>query len=161
MLLSAEFWVLVSFVIFVAIVAYLRVPRTIAKTLDDRADKIRQELDDARRLREEAQAVLADYQRKAREAEDEARGIIEQARREAEALEAETEVKLKESLERRTRLAEEKIARAEAQAVSEVRSRAIDVAVSATEAILREKTAGEKGNALIEEGIRKLSGRLN
>lgn len=161
MLLSAEFWVLVSFVIFIAIVAYLRVPRMIGKALDDRADKIRQELDDARRLREEAQAVLADYQRKAREAEDEARGIIEQARREAEALENETEVKLKESLERRTRLAEEKIARAEAQAVSEVRSRAIDVAVSATESILREKTAGEKGNALIEEGIRKLSGRLN
>lgn len=149
MLLSAEFWVLVSFVIFIAIVAYLRVPRMIGKALDDRADKIRQELDDARRLREEAQAVLADYQRKAREAEDEARGIIEQARREAEALENETEVKLKESLERRTRLAEEKIARAEAQAVSEVRSRAIDVAVSATESILREKTAGEKGNALI------------
>lgn len=161
MFLSAEFWVLVSFVVFMAIVAYLRVPRLISKALDDRANKIRQELDDARRLREEAQTLLADYQRKAREAEDEARGIIDQARREAEALEAETERKLQESLERRTKLAEEKIARAEAQAVNEVRSRAIDVAVSATEAILREKTAGEKGNALIEEGIRKLASRLN
>jgi len=161
MLLSAEFWVLVSFLVFVGIVMYLRVPGKIGKALDDRADKIRKELDEARRLREEAQAVLADYQRRAREAEDEARGIIEQARREAEALEAETEAKLRESLERRTRLAEEKIARAEAQAVSEVRASAIDVAVTAAEAILRDKAAGDKGNALIEDGIRKLAGRLN
>lgn len=161
MLQSAEFWVLVSFLVFVGIVMYLRVPGKIGKALDDRADKIRKELDEARRLREEAQAVLADYQRRAREAEDEARGIIEQARREAEALEAETEAKLRESLERRTRLAEEKIARAEAQAVSEVRASAIDVAVTAAEAILRDKASGDKGNALIEDGIRKLAGRLN
>ncbi|CFX60720.1 ATP synthase subunit b 2 [Candidatus Filomicrobium marinum] len=161
MLLSAEFWVLFSFIAFMAIVLYLRVPRTVGSALDNRADKIRQELDDARRLREEAQAMLADYQRRAREAEEEAKSIVDQARREAEALEAETELKLKDNLERRTRLAEEKIARAEAQAISEVRSKAIDAAVAAAEAILRNKTSGQSGNELVQDSIRKLSNRLN
>lgn len=161
MLASTDFWVIVSFVLFFAIVFYLKVPGMINKALDDRSDKIRRELDEARRLREEAQAVLADYQRRAREAEEEAKSIIDQSRREAEALEAETEIKLKDSLERRTRLAEEKIARAEAQAIDDVRSTAIDVAVAAAEAILKEKSGGDKGNALIEDGIRKASTHLN
>lgn len=161
MLASTDFWVVVSFIAFFAIVFYLKVPGLISKALDDRAEKIRRELDEARRLREEAQAVLADYQRRAREAEEEAKGIIDQSRREAEALEAETELQLKDSLERRTRLAEEKIARAEAQAIADVRSTAIDVAVAAAEAILKEKAGGDKGNALIEDGIRKVSAHLN
>lgn len=161
MLASTDFWVVVSFIAFFAIVFYLKVPGLISKALDDRAEKIRRELDEARRLREEAQAVLADYQRRAREAEEEAKGIIDQSRREAEALEAETELRLKDSLERRTRLAEEKIARAEAQAIADVRSTAIDVAVAAAEAILKEKAGGDKGNALIEDGIRKVSAHLN
>lgn len=161
MLASTDFWVVVSFIAFFAIVFYLKVPGMISKALDDRAEKIRRELDEARRLREEAQAVLADYQRRAREAEEEAKGIIDQSRREAEALEAEAELRLKDSLERRTRLAEEKIARAEAQAIADVRSTAIDVAVAAAEAILQEKAGGDKGNALIEDGIRKVSAHLN
>jgi len=161
MLASTDFWVVVSFIAFFAIVFYLKVPGMISKALDDRAEKIRRELDEARRLREEAQAVLADYQRRAREAEEEAKSIIDQSRREAEALEAETELRIKESLERRTRLAQEKIARAEAQAIADVRATAIDVAVAAAEAILKEKASGEKGNALIEDGIRKVSAHLN
>jgi F-type H+-transporting ATPase subunit b len=161
MFASTDFWVVVSFIAFFAIVFYLKVPGLINKALDDRAEKIRRELDEARRLREEAQAVLADYQRRAREAEEEAKAIIDQSRREAEALEAETELRLKDSLERRTRLAEEKIARAEAQAIDDVRSTAIDVAVAAAEAILKEKSGGDKGNALIEDGIRKVSAHLN
>ena len=78
---DALFWVLVSFIGFMALLAYYGVPRLIGKALDDRADAIRKELDEARRLREEAQALLADYQKKAKEAENEAKGIIDQAKR--------------------------------------------------------------------------------
>ncbi len=161
MLGMAEFWVAVAFVLFVAILVYYKVPALIAKALDDRAEAIRQELDEARRLREEAQSLLADYQKKHRNVGQEAEDIITLARREAEALAHETRESLKDALERRTKLAEEKIARAEQQAVDEVRASAIDVAVAAAERILREKMAGAGGAALIDQSIRDLKGRLN
>jgi F-type H+-transporting ATPase subunit b len=161
MLGMAEFWVAVAFVAFLAILVYYKVPGLVAKALDDRAETIRKELDEARRLREEAQALLADYQKKHRNLGQEADSIVEQARREAEAFAHETRAALKDTLERRTKLAEEKIARAEAQAVDEVRASAIDVAVAAAERILREKMAGTGGAALIDQSIRDLKGRLN
>lgn len=161
MLGLAEFWVAVAFVVFLLILVYYKVPRLVAKALDDRAEAIRKELDEARRLREEAQALLADYQKKHRNVGQEADAILEQARREAEAFANETRAALKDTLERRTRLAEDKIARAEAQAVDEVRASAIDVAVAAAERILREKMAGSGGAALIDQNIRDLKGRLN
>ena len=161
MLAMAEFWVAVAFVLFAAILVYYKVPALIAKALDDRAEAIRKELDEARRLREEAQSLLADYQKKHRNVGQEADAIIDQARREAEAFAHETRASLKDTLERRTRLAEDKIARAEAQAVDEVRGSAIDVAVAAAEKILREKMAGAGGAALIDQSIRDLKGRLN
>lgn len=156
------FWVGVSFVLFMAIVVYYKVPGMIGKALDQRADAIRNELDEARRLRDEAQALLADYERKSREAENEAKAILEQAKREGEALAAETRRNLSESVERRTRLAEEKIARAEAQALAEVRSSAVDNAISAAEKILKSRAAsGETAEALIQSGIKDLEGKLN
>ena len=161
MLAMAEFWVAVAFVAFLAILVYYKVPALIAKALDDRAEAIRKELDEARRLREEAQTLLADYQKKHRNVGQEAEAIVDQARREAEALAQETRASLKDTLERRTKLAEDKIARAEAQAVDEVRATAIDVAVAAAEKILREKMAGSGGAALIDQSIRDLKGRLN
>jgi F-type H+-transporting ATPase subunit b len=161
MLGMAEFWVAVAFVAFVAILVYYKVPRLIANALDDRAEAIRKELDEARRLREEAQTLLADYQKKHRNIGQEAEAIVDLARREAEAFAHETRASLKDTLERRTRLAEDKIARAEAQAVDEVRASAIDVAVAAAEKILREKMAGSGGAALIDQSIRDLKGRLN
>ena len=124
----AEFWVAVAFVVFVLILLYYKVPELIAKSLDDRADAIRKELDEARRLREEAQNLLADYQKKHRNVGQEADAILDQARREAEAFAHETRVGLKDTLERRTQQAEDKIARAETQAVDEVRAAAIEVA---------------------------------
>jgi len=157
----AEFWVAVSFVAFLLIVLYYKVPRAIAKALDDRAESIRKELDEARRLREEAQALLADYQKKHRNVGQEADAVLEQARREAEAYAHETRASLKELLERRTRLAEDKIARAEAQAVDEVRFAAVDMALAAAEKILRDKVAGAGGASLIDQSIRDLKGRLN
>jgi F-type H+-transporting ATPase subunit b len=161
MLAMAEFWVAVAFVVFLAVLLYYKVPALIAKALDDRAEAIRKELDEARRLREEAQALLADYQKKHRNVGEEADAIVDLARREAEALAQETRTSLKETLERRTKLAEEKIARAEAQALDEVRASAIDAAVAAAEKILRDKTAGSGGAQLIDQSIRDLKGRLN
>ena len=157
----AEFWVAVAFGVFVLILLYYRVPNLVAKSLDDRAEAIRKELDEARRLREEAQTLLADYQKRHRNVGQEADAIVEQARREAEAFAHETRVSLKDALERRTKQAEDKIARAETQAVDEVRAAAIDVAMAAAERILREKTAGASGASLIDQSIRDLKGRLN
>ncbi len=158
---TAEFWVAVAFFGFVGLLVYYNVPGMITKALDDRADAIRRELDEARRLREEAQQLLADYQRKSREAEDEANAIIEQARREAEALAAETRQSLKESLERRTKLAEEKIARAEAQALNEVRSAAVDSAVAAAERIIKRKVTPDVNARLVDQSIGDVKRRLN
>lgn len=161
MLRSAEFWVAVSFIIFCGILVYLKVPAVIAKALDERAAGIRRELDEARRLREEAQALLSDYEKKHRNAAEEAQAIVDTARREADALAAEMRANLKETLARRTKLAEEKIARAEAQAVDDVRAAAVERAIAAAERILREKAAGANGAALIDQGIQGLKGRLN
>jgi F-type H+-transporting ATPase subunit b len=158
---SAEFWVGISFLMFIGIVLYYRVPRMIARALDERAEAIRKELDEARRVREQAQALLADYQRKHRGVDGEGEAIVTQAKREAEAYAQETRASLKEALERRTRLAEDKIARAESQAIDEVRAAAVEAAIAAAERILREKAAGASGAALIDQGIRDLKGRLN
>ena len=155
------FWVLLSFIGFMALLAKFGVPALIGKTLDQRADSIRKELDEARKLREDAQALLADYQTKAREAENEARSIIEQAKLEAQALATESRKALGESLERRTKIAEEKIARAEAQAVSEVRATAVGSAMLAAEKLLQARVPGTTGDALISEAIRGLKGTLN
>lgn len=157
----AEFWVAIAFVVFLLILLYYRVPALIAKSLDDRSEAIRRELDDARRLREEAQNLLADYQKKHRNVGQEADTILELARSEAEAFAQETRASLKDMLERRTRQAEDKIARAEAQAVDEVRAAAIELAVAAAEKILREKASGAGGVSLVDQSIRELKGRLN
>jgi F-type H+-transporting ATPase subunit b len=155
------FWTALALIAFFGILLYFKVPDSVGKSLDARADQIRKELDDARRMREEAQQLLADYQRRSKEAEEEAREIVAQAKREAETLAAETRRALAETVERRTKSAEEKIARAEAQAIGEVRSAAVDVAIATAEKILRSKVAGTDADALIEGSIRDLKGRLN
>ncbi|MHA1180084.1 MAG: F0F1 ATP synthase subunit B [Alphaproteobacteria bacterium] len=155
------FWVMIAFIGFVALLIYYGVPGAVGKALDDRAKAIRADLDEARRLRDEAHALLADYQRRSREAEDETKTILEQAKREGEALAAETRKNLQESVERRTKLAEEKIERAEAQALSDVRTAAVESAIAVAEKILKSRVAGATANTLIENGIRDLDGKLN
>jgi F-type H+-transporting ATPase subunit b len=155
------FWVLVAFLVFLGLLLYYRVPSIVGKALDERAEAIRRELDEARKLREEAQGLLADYQRKAREAETEARSIIEQAKREAEALAADSRKALTESLERRSKLAEEKIARAESQALSEVRATAVETALAAAHELLKTRACGATGEALISQSINDMKGKLN
>jgi F-type H+-transporting ATPase subunit b len=158
---STTFWVLISFTLFMALLVYYGVPAVIGKSLDARADAIRKELDDARKLREDAQALLSSYQAKALAAEDEARSIIDAAKREAETLATESRKSLVESIERRSKLAEDKIARAETQAVSEVRAAAVGSAMFAAEQLLKTRASGATGDALISEAIAGLKGKLN
>ena len=161
MLHSAEFWVYLSFFVFLGVLIYFKVPGMIAGMLDKRADAIREELDEARRLREEAQSVLAEYERKQRDAEQEAAEIIALAKKEAKALAAETRERLKETLERRTKIAEEKIARAEEQASNEVRSMAVDVAIDVARNIIDKKMTPAASTKLIDKNIDELKTRLN
>jgi F-type H+-transporting ATPase subunit b len=161
MFATAEFWVAVAFVIFLGILIYVGAHRTILNALDQRSAKIKAELDEARRLKEEAQALLAEYKRKQGEAEQEAAGIIAGARAEAERLAAEAKAKTEEFLARRTKLAETKIAQAEAQAVADVRNAAAEAAVTAAEKILKETVKGTVADDLLGKGIAELKGKLN
>ena len=161
LLSSAEFWVAVSFFGFVAILFYYKVPSLINKALDKRALRIRTELDEARKLREEAQALLADYKQRQQEANEEADKIIAQAKRDAEILAEETQVKMRETLKRRTAQAEDKIAQAEAQAVSEVRTAAVELAARATRKILTDKVDATLSDKLIDASINDLKTKLN
>ena len=158
---SPEFWVAVSLLGFVLLIVYYKVPGMVTKALDDRADAIRKELDEARRLREEAQAILADYERKYLDAEKEVESIILLANEEAEALGVETRQKIKDQLDRRTRLAEDKIARAEEQALGEVRAAAVTLAVSAAERIIAKKMTPAASSKLVDQSIKDLKSKLN
>ncbi len=158
---DTSFWVSLGFVIVMIIFWRMGVHKTIAKSLDDRSQKISTELDEARRLREEAQEMLAQYQRRQREAEDEAASIIEQAKKDAERLGREAKDKINEQLERRTKAAEEKIARAEAQAISEVRNQTTDLAVDAARTIIRDRMDSGAQNAMVDNSINDLRSKLN
>jgi F-type H+-transporting ATPase subunit b len=158
---DATFWAFVGLILFFALIIYLKVPGTLAGALDKRAAGIKNELDEARRLREEAQAVLAEYQRKAKDAAAEAGEIIEQAKREAEALGAEARQKMEDYVASRTRMAEQKIAQAESQAIQEVKALSADVAIAAAEKVLAAKIKGEAAETLIARSIADVRGKLN
>ncbi len=161
MIYEAEFWVAIGFLVFVGLLGYLGVHRKVAKSLDDRAERIREELEEARRLREEAAQLLADYGRKRQEAESEAAGIIEGAKAEAGRMAAEAKAKVEEFVERRTKMAEAKIAQAEAQAAAEVRGAAAEAAVAAAEKILSQQAKGKLADELIAKGIDDVRTKLN
>ncbi len=155
------FWVGVAFVGFIAILLYAQVPKRVTDALDARAADISAELDEAARLREEAQALLASYQRKQQEAEKEAEEIIERAKEEADRLRAEAEVAFKEQIERRTRLTEQKIAQAEVQAIQDVRRISADTAVGAARRVIQETVDQSAAKKLVDRSISGLQGRLN
>jgi F-type H+-transporting ATPase subunit b len=158
---DAEFWVAVAFVIFVAGLGYLGVHKMVAKSLDDRAANIKAELDEARRLKDEAAALLAEYQRKRQQAEGEAQEIIAGAKAEADRLAVEAKAKIEEFVARRTKMAETKIAQAEAQATADVRAAAADAAILAAEKILTAETKGKLAGDLIAKGIEDVRKKLN
>lgn len=161
MFAEAEFWVAVAFVVFVGIVFYYRLPKRITNALDARAAAISREIDEAQRLREEAQALLASYQRKQRDAEKEVQDIVNEARGEAERLASETKKSLEAQLARRTKLAEDKIARAETDALSDVRTLAAEVAVGAARQLIEERLDEKKARAMLDGAIKEVKGKLN
>jgi F-type H+-transporting ATPase subunit b len=160
-LADAEFWVAVAFLMFLGLLGWIGAHRMITDALDSRAARIKTELDEARRVRDEAEALLAEYKRKRGEADREAEAIVTAARQEAERLAAEAKTKVEEFVARRTKMAETKIAQAEAQALADVRSAAADAAVAAAEKILSETAKGKVGDDLIAQGIRDLKAKLN
>mgnify|MGYP001285167669 CR=1 FL=1 len=155
-----EFWVAVAFVIFVVLV-YRKAKATIVGALDERAEKIRRELEEAQRLREEAQALLAQSQRRQREALKEAEAIIAHAREEAERLRRAAETDIEEQIRRREAQAMDKIAQAEAAALQQVRDMTVDIAIDATRRILSERLDDKQSAALVDDAIRELPQNLH
>ena len=158
---DATFWALVALIIFLAVIVYLKVPGMIGKSLDDRAEKIRNELEEARKLREEAQALLAEYQKKRKEAEKEAAEIVDAAKREAEMITTDAKQKTEEYVARRTALAEQKIAQAEADALDEVRGSAVEMALAAATRILGDKVSGKTATDLFKQSLDEVKARMN
>lgn len=154
------FWVLVAFVIFVGLLAR-PVGRMVSTALDKRAEEIRKQIEEAERLRDEAMELLAGYQRKHRDAAGEAEAIIAHAREEAVRLTEQGYARLEAALKRREQMATERIAQAEAQAVAEVRARAVDIAIEASRAIIQEKAKGKHADALLDQAIKELPEKLH
>jgi F-type H+-transporting ATPase subunit b len=158
---ETENWVALAFILFLALLVYLGVHRKVTDSLDQRQARIKGELDEARRLKEEAQALLAEFQRKGREAEKEAEAIIAGAKAEAERIAGEAKARMEDFVSRRTKMAEAKITQAEAQALADVRSAAADAAVSAAEKILSIAAKGEVAVNLLQQGIEDVRKKLN
>jgi F-type H+-transporting ATPase subunit b len=158
---NPTFWVAASFFGFLLLLAYFKVPGMIAKVLDERAASIKVDIDEARKLRDNAEKLLADYKAKRAAAEEEARVIVENARREAEAMAVEARNALRESLDRRTRMAEDKIKRAETQAIAEVRALAVDRAVTAAEKVLQDTNTAANDAGFVAEGIKSVKARMS
>jgi len=156
----ASLWVLIALIAFIAILVRAGVPGMITGGLDARAARIRKDLDDARTLREDAQALLADYQKKRKEAEAEAGDIVAHARREAAAIVEDAKAKSAETIRRRTAMAELKIAQAERDAVAEVRSAAVDLAVEAARAVIADK-GGAAAADQFKTALAAVKSRLN
>ena len=154
-------WVFFALAIIVLAAIWKGIHKVMAKALDDRADAISKELDDAKNLREEAQTLLASYQRKQVEAEEQAKQIVEQARTDAEDMAKQARQELSERLARRAELAEAKIANAETQAMAEVKARAVDLAAKAAQDLLRSELKTMDHTALVKDGITQLGKTLN
>ena len=160
LLRDPEFWILVAFVV-VIVLLWKPAGRAVTKALDDRAEKIRLDLDRAAKLRTDAQALLAEYQQKQRDALKDAEAILAQAKADAERLSAQAAADLEASLKRREQMALQRIAQAEQQALAEVRAAAVDIAIAATGKLLSEKLDAAQQDALVDGAIKELQGKLN
>jgi F-type H+-transporting ATPase subunit b len=161
MFAEPEFWVAVAFVILMGVFVYFGVHRTVLTTLDHRSDRIRAELDDARRLKDEAAKLLAEYKARHATAEREAEDIIASAKAEAERIASEAKTKMEDFVARRTKTAESKIALAEAQALADVRAAAANAAVTAASTILSQTVKGPIAEDLLAKGITEVRQKLN
>jgi F-type H+-transporting ATPase subunit b len=156
----AETWVAVGLLIFLGILVWVKVPGAVAKSLDARSAKIQHELDEAKRIREEAEALLASLIAERKQAEAQAKEMLANAESEAKRMAVEAEERLEESLKRRQQVAERKIASAEAQAQADIKAAAADLAAQAAETILAARLAGQKSDPLIDLGAQGLAGKL-
>ena len=155
------FWVLVAFIGFVGVLVYFKVPGMVIKGLDARAEKIKADLEDADALLKEAQGLLASYQKKQREAADEAQEIKARAKEEGKRIVENGRARLEDSLQRREKLAMDRITQAEASALDEIRARTVDIALDATRDLLADNLSDHKANAMLDDAIKALPGRLN
>ncbi|QQO34860.1 ATP F0F1 synthase subunit B [Bradyrhizobium diazoefficiens] len=161
MFFDPETWVAVAFVILMVVFGYLGVFNKAMAALDHRADRIKAELDDATRLKQEAAKVLADYKARSATAEREAADIIANAKSEAERIATEAKAKMEDFVARRTKTAESKIALAEAQALADVRAAAAEAAVQAASTILSQSVKGQVADDLLAKGITEVRQKLN
>ena len=161
MFFDPETWVAIAFVILMVVFGYLGVFKKAMTALDHRADRIKAELDDATRLKQEAAKVLADYKARTASAEREAADIIANARSEAERIAIEAKAKVEDFVARRTKTAESKIALAEAQALADVRAAAAEAAVQAASTILSHSVKGQVADDLLAKGITEVRQKLN
>lgn len=158
---NTDFVVLLAFLVFIGVLVYFKVPGMVSKMLDERADGIRRELDEARALREEAQSLLASYERKQKEVQAQADRIVENARAEARRAAEQGKQDVRASVARRMAAAEDQIASARAAAVKEVRDRAIEVAVEAAREVIAKQMTATDANRLIDESIAEADKRLH
>lgn len=158
---EAEFWVAVGFVMVIGLLLWAGVPAMVAKILDQRAAVISAELDEARRLRAEAAALLADYQKRAAGAEAEARSIVDAATAEAAQFQKDSRAALEAQIQRRTAAAQDKIAQAEATALNEIRALAADSAVSAAQKLIAARLDDTRASSLIADSIKGVGEKLN
>lgn len=161
LLQDTSLWVLLAFAAAVALLIKAGVHKAMGSGLDKRAQGIADEINEARKMREEAQELLAAYQRRQREAEEEAAAIIEQAKKDAKRMAAEAHEKIQSQIDRRAKAAEDKIARAEAQALAEVRGQAADLAAAAAREIIRERMDAGAQTAFIDRAIAGLREKAN
>ena len=157
----AQLWSQVALVLFLALIVYIGAPKMIGKSLDDRAAKIKAELDAAKTLREEASALLAEYQKKRKDAEAEAEHILAAAKREASAMAADAKAKTEEYVARRTALSEQKIKAAETDAVNAVRAAAVDLAIAAAEKLIASNVDAKADATLFKNSVNEVKTRLN
>ncbi len=156
-----EFWVSIGFLAVIGVFLWVGVPKMVAKMLDDRAAAIQGELSEAARLRAEAEKLLADYKRKAANAEAEAAAILTEAHADAQRIAAEMNAALAVQIERRGKQAQDKIAQAEAAATAEIRALAADAAAAAAEKLITARMDEKRAGALIEQGLKDLGAKLN
>jgi F-type H+-transporting ATPase subunit b len=156
-----EFWVGIGTLVFVGILLWKRLPALVAHSLDARAAAISKELEDARRLRGEAEKLLAEYQKKRAAAEQEAGSILAEAKAEAERFALESRSTIKAQIERRGRQAEQKIAQAEAQAVAELRALATDAAIAAAEKLILTRLDDKQSADLVKRSLGEIPSKLN
>ena len=161
MFTQPETWVAIAFVILMVLFAYLGIHKTVLTALDHRSERIKAELDDAKRLKEEAAKLLGEYKSRRASAEREAEEIIANAKAEAERIAVESKAKMEDFVARRTKTAEGKIALAEAQAVADVRAAAANAAVEAASTILSQSVKGSVADDLLAKGIAEVRAKLN